>query len=106
MFQKIIDILDQEGSGLYGFNKCAEVAVQCGLDHPDAAGPFLLLSFAANRFASRCEDGQALDPAVAEKEYSLFKSYISRFEKAYTQPDKDQQLVTLNAIAVEILKNR
>jgi len=105
MFTSLIEILKIDGYAIHGFQKCADTALQRGLEEPDFAAAFFLLSSAAEHFVN-FYDRQPLSTDDAEMEFSRFESYIKILEAAFSSNNAAEKADALNSVAKKIIEHR
>ncbi|MDD3312123.1 hypothetical protein [Pseudodesulfovibrio sp.] len=105
MFDSLTEVLDAEGYGIHGFQKCAAMALEQGVKDAGNAAPYLLLAAAAEQFVNLYE-GQPLPTQVAEEEYRRFGGYVAELGEAFASGDEDRRVTAMNDVAAGIIESK
>ncbi|EGB15995.1 hypothetical protein DND132_2792 [Pseudodesulfovibrio mercurii] len=105
MFDSLTEVLDTEGCGIHGFQKCAALALEQGAEDAVNAAPCLLLAAAAEQFVNLYE-GQPLPTEVAEEEYRRFSAYVAELGEAFASGEENKRVAAMNGIAAGIIESK
>lgn len=105
MFDSLTEVLDTEGCGIHGFQKCAALALERGAQDAASAAPCLLLAVAAEQFVNLYE-GQPLPTEVAEEEYRRFSGYAAELAEAFASGEEDRRVAALDTVAAGIIESK
>lgn len=103
MFNDLLTIVEENGKGIFAFQKCAEAARVRAADSAEQAAAWVLLAAITEEFVERYER-MPITSDLTEQLNGLLAAEIERLDKAYSGADPAQQLAAINQTAWMLIK--
>jgi hypothetical protein len=101
MFDKLLDVLNENGKGLHGYNKVAETARVCMESDPERAAGYLLLAIQAERFIENT-GRLAVTAGQTESVFTEFEKNTTTLKTSYGSGNPVKILAALNDVSLAV----
>lgn len=103
MFQRLIEVLEENGKGIHGYRKCAEAAYASIPEEPELAYAYYLLASEAEAFVG-FNERMPMNIADTQHAFEQFVDHAKQLSKVFTSGDAEQKLAAINLIATRLVK--
>lgn len=103
MFEKIIQVLVDNGKGIHGYRKCAEAAYGSIADAPELASAYYLLASEAESFID-FNERMPMNITDTENAFEQFMANAKQLGEAFSSGTAEQKLAAINAVATRLVE--